>query len=108
LTEDLQPRIDWLREGLALEARGEGATVQDLQRVAGQYGGRLLVLDDDALYYSREGATERTRLLPLTPTDYRLEGNHWFRIRVDLDESGRGRAVEGLYADGRVDRTDRE
>jgi CubicO group peptidase (beta-lactamase class C family) len=108
LTEDLQPRIDWLREGLALEARGEGATVQDLQRVAGQYGGRLLVLDDGVLYYSREGATERTRLLPLTPTDYRLEGNHWFRIRVDLDESGRGRAVEGLYADGRVDRTDRE
>ena len=69
---------------------------------------RVLVLDGGALFYSREGATDRTLLLPLTPTDYRLEGNHWFRIRVDLDESGLGRAVEGLYADGRVDRTERE
>jgi len=104
--EELQPRIDWLREGLALETNGGGATTEDLERVAGQYGARILALEEGVLYYAREGATDRTRLVPLSPTDFRLEGNHWFRIRVELDDSGRGQAVEGHYADGRVDRTE--
>jgi len=43
--------------------------------------------------------------MPLSPTDYRLGGNHWFRIRVAFDDAGQGQAVVGLYADGRVDRT---
>ena len=108
MADEVQPRIDWLREGLELEAHGGGATREDLQRVAGQYGPRILVLEEGALYYAREGATDRTRLVPLSPTDFRLEGNHGFRIRVELDEAGRGRAVQGRYADGRVDQTERE
>jgi tetratricopeptide (TPR) repeat protein len=106
--DELQPRINWLREGLELEANGGGATEEELERVAGQFGARILILEDGTLYYARDGATERTRLEPMSPIDYRLEGNHWFRIRVEFDEEGQGQAVVGLYSDGRVDRTERE
>lgn len=104
LREELEPRIAWLRE--TIDLRTAAPEPGDLAAYAGVYGPRVLELTDDTLYYSREGASRRTRLIPLGNGNFSLEGLPWFRLRIETDADGRGVAAIGLYADGRSDRTE--
>ena len=100
----LEARLAWLREGLAEPVALPAA---DLRALAGRYGERQLVYRDGALHYARVGSTSETTLTPLGDGLFRLASSSTFRIRVLTDEAGRPSAVEGRYANGHRDVSER-
>lgn len=105
--ENLRARIAWLEEGLAATRSPIEPSPEELRGYAGQYGPRRVTFRDGVLYYSRAGATEETRLIPLAPDLFGLESSAVFRIRFVPDGSGGYSKIVGLYADGRTDETER-
>ncbi len=106
--EELRPRIEWLEEGLAAAAQPLDLSPDQLAAYVGSYGPRHIALEDGSLYYQRQGATARTRLLPLTRELFALESTDTFRIRFVFDEDGRPVKIIGLYSDGRTDESPRD
>lgn len=105
--ENLRARIAWLMEGLEAARKPIELSADEFRAYAGEYGPRHVKLRDGALYYSREGATEETRLIPLARDLFGLESSAVFRIRFVPDDSGGYGKIVGLYADGRTDETPR-
>jgi CubicO group peptidase (beta-lactamase class C family) len=104
---DLEPRLEWLREGIKAAADPVRLSTAQLQGYVGQYGPRRITLEEGNLIYARDGATSATRLVPLTASLFGLESNKGFRIRFERDADGRVAKIIGLYSDGRRDETSR-
>jgi CubicO group peptidase (beta-lactamase class C family) len=101
--------IEWI--DVELEARGHPIelTRENLSKLVGQYGPRRVRLENDTLYYLREGTGNPERYLyPLRPNLFGLQGSPDWRFRFDLDESGQAVAIEGWTLTGMVDRHMRE
>ena len=106
--ENAERRIAWMQS--ELEARETPVTLStaELERYAGAYGPRRVTLRDGQLFYERDGNPRpEVKLTPLTDDVFALEGISDVRLRFVSDESGSAVAIEGLYLDGRTDRTER-
>ena len=103
-TDALADRIAWLREGLAAPVEMDEVT---LRSFAGTYGPRRVGYREGALYYSREGSTSEARLVPLGGALFRVSSSSTFRIRFIEDEAGVPVAIEGRYASGHRDTSER-
>jgi CubicO group peptidase (beta-lactamase class C family) len=102
-------RIEWMK--IEIEARDHPVelTTRDLEGFVGQYGPRRIRLQDDTLYYYREGTGNPERFLyPLKLDLFGLQDNPEWRFRFELDAHGRATAIEGWTATGNVDRHERE
>ena len=104
LADDLADRIAWLREGLVKPVDLDEAALRSL---AGLYGPRRVTYRDGALYYAREGSTNETRLVPLGDGLFRVSSSSTFRVRFVEDEAGVPVALEGRYASGHRDTSER-
>jgi CubicO group peptidase (beta-lactamase class C family) len=101
--------IEWIN--VALEARDHPAEVtgEYLSKLVGQYGPRRIRLQNDTLYYQREGSgNPELYLYPLKPDLFGLQGSLDWRFRFDLDGNGQAVAIEGRHVTGFVDRHARE
>ena len=96
-------RLDWAR---AISSPHQ-VPLGRLERYAGQYGPRRILLRAGVLYYFREGvedAAER-RLIPLSEDTFVFADLDWFRLRFEIDDAGSSLKAVGLHLDGRTDET---
>jgi hypothetical protein len=94
----------WHLEGL--EAIMEPVLVDTtiLKSYIGNYGPRMISLKDNNLYYQREGTEIQYKLIPLSDKEFMLKENSSIRLRF-IVENGQALAVEGLYDNGRSDKS---
>jgi hypothetical protein len=103
--EDDKKRISWALE--TLKALHSPLTLQaeTLKSYVGQYGDRVITLENDQLIYSR--GTSRKRLIAVDNDRFVVEGLDHFRLQFQRDGKGRLMSLSGLYADGRTDKSER-
>ena len=73
-----------------------------LRPFAGRYGARLVTLENDTLFYQREGRPKR-RLTPLTKDTFAVEDVPEFRVRFVSDGGAPATKLVGQYDDGQSD-----
>jgi hypothetical protein len=103
--DDDKKRISWALE--SLKALHSPLTLQGetLQSYVGQYGDRVISLENDQLIYSR--GPSRKRLIAVENDRFVVEGLDHFRLQFHRDGKGRLTSLSGLYADGRSDKSER-
>ncbi len=75
---------------------------ETLRSYVGTYGPRMITLENDALFYQREGRT-KMKMIPIAVDNFMLEGIDYFRLKF-LKEGGQVVAVEGHDTSGAVDK----
>lgn len=105
--ENGRRRLEWLEEAIAARATPVEHSLEELERLAGDYGPRHVRLRDGALYYQRDNGVER-RLVAMTKDTFTLVGLPSFRLRFDTAGDGPPPRVLGLYSDGRTDESVRD
>jgi len=105
--ENARQYIAWIEARMAVEANPVRVPAETLRGYVGDYGLRHIHLDDDTLYYRRDG-NPRYRLIPLADDLFALDGLETFRIRFVADETGRITRLVGLYVNGNQDETRRD
>jgi len=78
-----------------------------LKKYAGKYGPRKVTLEDGQLYYQREDRP-KYKMIPMTDDTFMFAELDYFRLQFIPDEKGDIVAVEGLYSQGRTDRSPRD
>jgi hypothetical protein len=92
-------KADYVRLAESLRARVSPARLAaPLHAYAGRFGERVITVENDVLVYQREGGP-KSRLRPLTPDTFVLDGDPSLRLKVKL-EGGRASALELLRANG--------
>jgi CubicO group peptidase (beta-lactamase class C family) len=83
---------------------------EHLQKLAGDYDTRHFQFRDGGLWYLRDNVsrTEYTKLTPMSPDMYFMEGLVYFRMRFEYDEEGRPTKVIGMYDNGYRDESIRD
>jgi len=99
--------LQWAREALAAEKSPVTLSAAEMERLAGDYGPRHIILREGRLYYQRDGRPEY-RLLPLSRDTFALERYGQFRIRFVSDGTGRVTKLVGLYIQGNTDESPRD
>ena len=101
--------IEWINVELEARDRPMEITRGYLSQFVGQYGPRRVRLQNDTLYYLREGTGNPERYLcPLKPGLFGLQDTPGWRFRFERDDSGRAVAIEGWTLSGMVDRHTRD
>lgn len=104
---DRKRQIGWAREAVEALRKPVAVPAETLQRYAGSYGPRRILLEGGSLFYQRDGRP-KYRLLPLSQDTFLLEGMGSFRVRFVTDGNGRVAKLVGLYADGQEDESPRD
>ena len=99
--------LQWAKDSLKAEQNPVALSLEELERFAGGYGPRHIILREGRLYYQRDGRPEY-RLKPLNINTFSLEGYGPFRIRFVADESGQVTKLVGLYIQGNTDESPRD
>ena len=99
--------LEWAREALRVEKSPVSLSAAEIEKFAGDYGPRHIILRDGSLYYKRDDRSEY-RLIPLTKDTFALDGYASFRLQFVSDENGRIAKIIGLYIQGRTDESLRD
>jgi len=104
--ENVKGRYTWIID--TKEALANPHTVDPvlLQKYAGVYGPRTIMLENGDLYYQREDRP-KYKMIAMTDDTFTFEDVPYFRIQVVTDDKGNGVELIGLYDNGRTDRTPR-
>jgi hypothetical protein len=95
-------RLQWMLEGLAVEADPVTVPESDLLACAGTYGPRSIRFDNGFLYYRREGRPE-FRLIPMGGDRFMVETLDYFRLQFRKNSAGKVTEVVGQYDNGDTD-----
>jgi tetratricopeptide (TPR) repeat protein len=98
--------IPWVRALMKLENQSITVPQELLERYAGDYGPRHIILREGDLYYQRDGRPEY-KLNAMSRDTFLLEGYLRFRLQFVTDNEGKVTKVRGLYIEGRTDENDR-
>jgi retinol-binding protein 3 len=103
-TEDASKkgRLQWLLDGLAVEAAAVTVPDSVLASCAGTYGPRSVRFENGTLYYRREGRPE-FRLIPMGGDRFMVETLDYFRMQFRRDSSGKVTELVGQYDNGGTD-----
>jgi CubicO group peptidase (beta-lactamase class C family) len=106
-TPDRKREINWAWEASEALRKPISLPAGTLERYAGSYGPRRILLEEGHLFYQREGRP-KYKLLPLSQDTFFLEGMGSFRVRFVEDGNGRVAKLLGLYVDGQEDESPRD
>jgi hypothetical protein len=101
---DQKKLLQWVLDYHSAVSSPPNMDSKQLMDYAGTYGPRVITLEDDRLYYQREGGVKYA-LFPMTEDMFVLEELQTFRIQFERDASGTIVAIRGIYWGGREDRT---
>jgi len=99
--------LKWAQEALEAEKNPKTLSAAEMEKLAGDYGERHILLRSGTLYYQREGRPEYL-LIPIKKDTFALEGYAQFRIQFVSDESGRVTKIIGHYIRGNTDESPRD
>ena len=98
---EMQNRYEWLFTALDSKIHPVKLVDSELMPFTGKYANnRSISLVGESLYYEREGAGEKKKLVPLSKELFALDGVPFFRVKFIRDEKGIVTALEGVYDDG--------
>ena len=92
----------WTYEGYQSQIQPVTIPVAILNSYVGKFGPRTITLEDNALYYQREGRA-KMKMIPLSEDYFGFQEIDYFRLRF-IKENNTVTAVEGHTMDGPVDR----
>jgi len=108
-TEDQETRdhLAWIIE--MRETLKNPATVapEVLQSYVGVYGPRTITYENGVLYYQREGRP-KFKMVPMASDLFCFAELDYFRIKVNVDESGTPTELVGMYSGGHTDVSPRD
>lgn len=99
--------LKWAQEALEADKNPVILSAAEMEKFAGDYGERHILLRGGTLYYLREGRPEY-RLIPISKDTFALEGYAQFRIQFVLDASDRVTKIVGHYIRGNRDESPRD
>jgi len=101
--------IDWPMAYIQALENPKKLPVDYLQTLAGDYEERHVQLRNGSLYYFREGADNKdyVKLIPMSEDTFIIEELIYFRLKFELNPTGRVAAIVGMYEDGNQDRSKR-
>jgi CubicO group peptidase (beta-lactamase class C family) len=99
--------IVWIKELVKASEEPVAVPLERLEKYAGDYGDRHVLLKEGVLYYHPEGRRE-SRLLPLSPDTFYLEDYLLFRLRFVTDAERNISYLNGIYFEGRTDKFERD
>ena len=109
LNVNAKQHIDWISVELKARDNPPKLAGQDLAAFAGDYGPRHLRVQNDTLYYYRDGSTNPERYLyPLASDWFGLQENSDWRFHFVSDDTGQTIAIEGWTITGMRDRHERD
>lgn len=97
--------VKWSRENLAALKKPFKLTKAVGQSYAAVYGMRTVTMENGELYYQRAGQS-KIKMIAMAEDLFIFKEIFFIRIRV-VKENGKVTAIEGLYFDGRVERSDK-
>ena len=77
-----------------------------MQSYVGKYGPRNIFIENNKLYYQRDGGI-KMEMITLNDQYFRFSEIDYFRLRI-IKEKGKVIALEGNYSDGHNDRNDKD
>ena len=102
--------VDWAMD--YIKALEDPAKFEEgeLQKMAGDYGPRHLILKDGSLHYFREDAdTSKVRpLLAVSEDTFVIEGVLYFKLQIVFDEDSNPTKLVGIYESGQRDESLRD
>jgi len=105
-----QGAVDWAMD--YIKAVEDPAIFEEgeLQKIAGDYGPRHLMVTDGSLHYFREDAdTSNPRpLMAVSKDTFVIEGVSFFKLQVVFDEEGKPKKLVGIYESGQRDESPRD
>jgi len=99
--------LKWAQEALEAEKNPVALSAAEMEKLAGDYGERHILLRGGTLYYQREGRPDY-RLIPIKKDTFALEGYAQFRIQFVSDKSGQITKIVGHYIRGNKDESPRD
>jgi len=102
-----EAQIEWVMMDRKAEMNRINLDEEALIEYTGNYGPRKITLENEGLYYQREGGPK----LPITPLGddwFELKDRKHFRVQFVRDKSGRISEIVGHYIEGFTDRNKRD
>jgi CubicO group peptidase (beta-lactamase class C family) len=99
--------LKWAQEALEAEKNPIILSSSEMEKLAGDYGERHILLRGSTLYYQREGRPEY-QLIPISKDIFALEGYAQFRIQFVSDKTGEVTKIVGHYIRGNTDESSRD
>ncbi|MEH6537385.1 MAG: S41 family peptidase [Psychroserpens sp.] len=103
--ENLQAFYEWPLAELSIKTNPVTLDTKALKSFAGNYGPRMVTLENGTLFYQR-GSGTKYELFPYSDHEFMLKGLDSFRIRF-LTEGNKITALQGLYDNGGTDKNAR-
>ncbi len=105
-----QAAVDWAMDYIKAMEQPAEFDEDELQRMAGDYGPRHLVVNDGSLHYFREDAdtTDPRPLLAVSRDTFVIEGVSYFKLQVVFDADGNPTKLVGIYESGQRDESPRD
>lgn len=102
-THDEQDKMmyDWHIQSLKAELNPVAVDPGILKSYVGKYGPRTITIENDSLFYQREGRP-KYRMIPLTEDLFMFKEIDYFRLKI-FKENGKIIGVMGLYDNGTTD-----
>ncbi|WP_430405682.1 S41 family peptidase [Fluviicola sp.] len=93
-----EQRYQWILDGLEAKQNPFQLKKEILESYVGNYGERKLLLENETLFYQRNG-TEKTRLIALDSDTFIIEEIDYLRLKM-MKENGKVIGLLRLYNDG--------
>ncbi|MBX7046346.1 MAG: S41 family peptidase [Ignavibacteria bacterium] len=98
--EQKKQELQWQIDFLNASVNPVWISIEDLQKLTGDYSPRKISFEEGKLYYERPGVTKKVLLIPLSATLFMPQGKNDFRLQFSLDASGNPVSVIGIYKQG--------
>ncbi len=102
---DDKKRLAWALESLKALHSPLTLKPEMLKSYVGNYGDRIIALENDQLIYTR--GSRKNRLIPVDSDRFAVEGLDYFRLQFNRDGKGNLISLSGLYEDGKTDKSER-
>jgi CubicO group peptidase (beta-lactamase class C family) len=105
-----QGAVDWGMDYIKAMENPARFDQGELQKIAGDYGPRHLLVKDASLHYFREdaGTSEPRPLMAVSKDTFVIEGVSYFKLQVVFDDEGNPTKLVGIYESGQRDESPRD
>jgi CubicO group peptidase (beta-lactamase class C family) len=102
--------VDWAMSYMKALEEPAMVSAEHMQEIAGDYGPRHIKFENGKLYYFRENVATKDylELIPLSEDTFVIRGFSYFRMRFEMDESGKPTKIIGMYVGGQTDQSVRD
>jgi len=101
----LQAQYQWTLDGLKAQQNPPSVSQKTLKTYVGNYGPRVISLENGSLYYQRSGRS-KYKLIPYKENAFMLDGLDSFRIKFDKNSDNTSVLI-GMYDNGHTDQNER-